>query len=90
LNEAFLKSATGLFDEAEAIAEDDARRFRVQVARLPIEYVLIATGFLKGQKRADLIRQFLKTARAAGVSHISEGQGLEEWAASLHEKGSGF
>ena len=86
LNEAFLTQANQLFDHAEAAAENDAVRSRVRAARLPVWYVQLATDRVSGEPRAKLLRQFLDGARQAGISHISEGQGLEDWASKMTPK----
>ncbi|HNQ74931.1 MAG TPA: DUF4838 domain-containing protein [Verrucomicrobiota bacterium] len=70
-------------DEAEALADDEAVRFRVQVARLPVWYVKIATGRLAGPAKTDLAKRFVAIARKAGISNISEGQALNDWAKKL-------
>ncbi|MFA0776398.1 MAG: hypothetical protein PVTTEEND_000112 [Candidatus Fervidibacter sp.] len=80
---AFLDAAEQLFDEAERLAESDEIRFRVQVARLPIWYVKLATNRVTGDERADLLRKFLAIARKAGITHISEGRSLDDWAKKM-------
>jgi hypothetical protein len=52
----------------------------VQVARLPVWYVKLATNRVKGEERLGLLRRFLEVALKAGVTHISEGVKLEDWA----------
>jgi hypothetical protein len=86
LNEGFISAADKLFAEAEQAAEDDAVRFRVQVARLPIWYVQLVTGRVTGTERDALLRDFLAIARKAGITHISEGQHLNDWARSMGER----
>lgn len=76
----FLEAAVKILNEAEQLAESDPVRFRVQVARLPVWYVQLAAGYVQGDARADLLKQFLATARKAGISHVSEGQALDDWA----------
>lgn len=83
LNDEFLQRAEQLFDAAEQAAENDAIRFRVQVARLPIWYVRIATERVTGDQKTDLARRFVQLARQAGISNISEGRSLEDWARRL-------
>jgi hypothetical protein len=80
LSDSFLAEADQIFDAAEQAAENDATRFRVQVARLPIQYVQLASGRVKGDARDALLKQFLQIARKAGISNISEGQSLDSWA----------
>src|SRR5213078_3745568 len=80
LNNEAINAAEKLFDEAERLADDDTIRFRVQVARLPIWYVEIATNRVTGDAKADLVRRFLSIARKAGITNISEGLSLNDWA----------
>ena len=69
-----------LLDEAEQLAENDDVRFRVQVARLPVWYTKIANKRVTGEARKELTRRFVGNARKAGVSNISEGTSLNDWA----------
>lgn len=55
-------------------------RQRVEVARLPIWYVKIATNRVTDDARTELIHRFLAVARKAGISNISEGMSLNDWA----------
>jgi hypothetical protein len=83
LNDQFIASAQEIFTRAENSAENDTMRFRVQVARLPIWYVQIATNRVTGDARSALIDKFLAVARKAGISNISESQSLDAWAKKL-------
>ncbi len=77
----FLVAAAGpLFDEAEKHADNAAVRDRVRVARLPVWYVELATDRVKGEARKNLLTKFLDVAHRAGISNISEGQALDDWA----------
>jgi hypothetical protein len=69
-----------LLDEAEQLAENDDVRFRVQVARLPVWYTKIANNRISGEAKKELTRRFVGIARKAGVSNISEGTSLDDWA----------
>ena len=80
LGEETMNSAEQLLDKAEQLAETDDVRFRVQVARLPVWYVKLAAKRVSGDARADLVRRFLAIARQAGISNISEGMSLNDWA----------
>ncbi len=80
LGEEVLLTGQRLLDEAEQLAENDEVRFRVQVARLPVWYVLIAANRLEMDARPEMTRRFVAIARKAGISNISEGQTLDEWA----------
>ena len=85
LNDGFLHSADEILTRAETASQDDAVRFRVQVARLPVWYVQLATGRVSGSGRADLLTRFLEVARKAGVSNISESQSLDAWAKKISQ-----
>ena len=80
LNDEVINGAEKLFDEAERLADDDATRFRVRVARLPIWYVQLATNRVTGDARTSLLNRFLSVARKAGITSISESRSLEDWA----------
>jgi hypothetical protein len=86
LNEPFLQAADKLLAEAEPLADNDTMHFHVQVARLPVWYVQLATNRVAGQERADLLRRFVEVARKAGISNISEGQSFDSWAAAMGVK----
>lgn len=80
LSDEFLHEANRILALAEERSPNDAVRSRVEVARLPVWYVQIATDRVRGTERADLIRRFLSIARRAGISNISEGMELNTWA----------
>ena len=80
LNDEAINGAEELFDEAERLADNDTIRFRVEVARLPIWYVKLATNRVTGDAKAELLRRFLSVARKAGISNISESRSLDDWA----------
>ena len=83
LNDDFLAAAGKLFDAADQAADNDAIRFRVEVARLPIDYVRIATKRVQGEARTNLVRHFLEIARKAGISNTSESESLDAWAKKM-------
>jgi hypothetical protein len=83
LNDEFLVEAAKILASAEASAENDAVRFRVTIDELPIHYVQLATGRVKGEERASLLKNFLQVARRAGISNISESQTLDAWAKKM-------
>jgi hypothetical protein len=80
LNEEFLNEAEKIFDEAEKMAENEEIRFRVQVARLSIWYVKLVTNRVTGNAQKKLLQNFLTIAQKAGITNISEGKNLEDWA----------
>jgi hypothetical protein len=80
LNDEVINGGERLLDEAEQLADNDDVKFRVQVARLPIWYVKLATNHVTGDARADLLRRFLVIARKAGITEIREGGSLGAWA----------
>jgi len=71
--------ADALFDRAEALAQDEKTLQRVKVARLPIQYVHIATSAPDAPGRRELIDQFMEVARNAGITNINEQERLEDW-----------
>jgi len=79
LNDELLEKAEKLFDEAEKLAESEEIRLRVQVARLPIWYVKLATNRVAGEARRELLKRFISIAKKAGITNISEGKKLEDW-----------
>jgi hypothetical protein len=78
-----LAAGERLLNEAEQLADDDVVRFRVQVARLPVWYVQLATNQVPGDARKALLTRFLQIARKAGISNISETKSLDVWARQL-------
>ena len=80
LDDEFLEEAEKLFDKAEEVADNEEIRLRVQVARLPIWYVKIATKQVSGGERLKLLHSFLEIARKAGITHINEWTKLDDWA----------
>jgi hypothetical protein len=51
LNDAFLQGADKILTRAEKEAESDSERSRVQVAHLPIWYVMLVTNRVAGEER---------------------------------------
>jgi hypothetical protein len=62
------------------LADNDDVRFRVQMARLPVWYTKIANNRISGEAKKELTRRLVGIARKAGVSNISEGTSLDDWA----------
>jgi len=83
LNDGFLAEASRILQNALLAAENDTIRSRVDVAQLPIEYVQLATGRVKGDERSAMLKHFLEVSRSAGISNISESQSLEAWAKKM-------
>jgi hypothetical protein len=86
LNEAFVSQADKLLAQAEAQADNDRVRFRVEVARLSIWYVQLAAGRVRGDARGKLLDRFLEVAHKAGISNISEAQSLDDWAKKMQQR----
>lgn len=84
LNDEFLDEANRILATAEQRAENGSVRSRVEVARLPVWYVQIVRDRVKGEEKAELIRRFLKIARGAGISNISESMALDAWAKKMN------
>jgi hypothetical protein len=78
-----LAAGNRLLEQAEQLAENDTIQFRVQVARLPVWYVQLATNQVQGEERKTLLTRFLEIARKAGISNISESKTLDVWARQL-------
>ncbi len=83
LSDEIIRGGEKLLDEAEQLAGNEAERFRVQVARLPIWYVKLATQRVTGEARGVLLRRFLAIARQAGISDMREGGSLKDWAKQM-------
>lgn len=83
LSEEVLNAGEKLLDEAEQLAENEDVRFRVQVARLPVWYVKIAANRVTGDAKTNFVKRFVAITRKAGISNISEGQALNDWAKKL-------
>jgi len=83
LSAEIMAEAENILNEAEALAENETFRFRVQVARLPVWYVKIAAKRVADYERTELVKQFLAAARKAGISHISESKSLDAWAKQM-------
>jgi hypothetical protein len=83
LNSSFLEQADKLLAHGEDVADSDTIRSHVQVARLPVWYVQIATNQVTGEDRSRLLENFLRIARKAGISHVSESRSLDDWAKSV-------
>ena len=83
LSEDVMNAGERILDEAEQMAENDDVRFRVQVARLPVWYVKIASNRVTGDAKTELLKRFVAIASKAGVSNISEGKSLDEWGKKL-------
>jgi len=86
LNDRFIGSANEILEQAEKAAENEAVGFRIQVARLPVWYVQLATNRVTGDARTQLLRKFLEIARKAHISNINESQSLEDWAGKMSAK----
>ena len=69
-----------MLEKAEKAAGSDTVRFRVEVARLPIWYLQLTNSLVSGEERTALLHRFLEVARKAGISNISEGTSLQDWA----------
>ncbi len=95
-----IKRSNELFDAAEdAVKNDDRLLHRVQVARLPIMYTMIAMGYSgyvedgntlfvpKNRVDGGLAAAFEKIARKEGVTMINEGTSLDNWLNSLNKEG---
>ena len=74
-----LDEATDLLQQAEAHAEDETFRHRIQLAQLPIDYVKIVLGHTQGEERLRIISRFFKVAEREGIREIREGSPMAEF-----------
>lgn len=75
-----IEAYSRLFDQAEqAVADDPARLFRVQVARMPIRYATIVLQYGTPEERLNQLRHFAATARKSGL------QKVEEWKVTVDQ-----
>lgn len=79
LSDAFVRDADGILARAEAQAENDDVRLRVQTARLPIWYVQLATNRVEGEARVALLARFAEVAKKAKITMVSESRTLDSW-----------
>lgn len=74
LSDGFLTRANELFDEAEALAENEDILHRVELERLPIIYVQIMRGPAEtGAAYPALVDRFETITKRVGMTHIAEG-----------------
>jgi hypothetical protein len=75
LSREFLDQATGLFDQAMALAGSDEIRRRVELARLPLVYVKLCRGpeFTGAAAYGDLLDEFERVATREKITHLAEG-----------------
>jgi len=83
LNDEFLAGSAKIFDAAEQATADETVRLRVQVARLPVDYVQLATQRVPDADKATLLKHFLEIAHKAGISNVSESGSLDAWAKKM-------
>ena len=85
LTKAFIEEASALYDRAEALAENDEIRQRVERDRLPIMYVQLCRGkAFTGDAYPRILERFEEIARRIGLTNILEGapdldKKLEGW-----------
>jgi hypothetical protein len=74
-----VQEATELLQEAEAHADNETVRRRIELAQLPIDYVKIVLGQVQGEKRRWIISRFFKVAEREGIREIREGSPMAEF-----------
>ena len=85
LSKEFLDTSSEIFDRAENLAENDEVLHRVQHARLPILYVLLARGpEFVGDEYGRVLDHFEKIARRVGVTFLMEVWGEPDFEAKLN------
>ena len=67
-----LRFAAACFDEAERLAENDAVLNRIRHARLPIRFAQLSALPLNAPNREEILAQFERDARDAGITQLSE------------------
>jgi len=87
LTSEIIQRSNELFDEAEKLADDEDVLHRVQVARLPVQYVQISTLPEIDPKRAAIIDKFFKVVGEAGITNISEGRNMEQYKEAIGVRG---
>ena len=73
-----LEKAQALWDEAEALAADDAELARIRRSRLQVRYAQVQRMSTEDPARAGLVEALYKDVKAFGISHIRESQDLEK------------
>lgn len=93
LTSAIRRKSQALFREALRLADDSVVRTRVEKARLWIDYADLyfqCRGIeltAKGEINPELIKRFIRTAKANGLTHVSEGSRIEPFYESLRVNG---
>ncbi len=73
-----LQKAQALWDEAEALAADEAELARIRRSRLQVRYAQVQRMSTEDPSRAGLVESLIADIRAFGISHIRESQDLEK------------
>jgi hypothetical protein len=71
--------STALLKQAEANAENETMRRRIELAQLPIDYVKIVLGLAHGEERQWIISRFFKVAEREGIREIRENSPMHEF-----------
>ena len=84
-----LRRASELFDRAERLADDDEVAFRVEAARIPVEYakLVLTSGYrVEGRRLVPMpaadecqLERFVDMLRRHEIVQVSEGRSLEEF-----------
>ncbi len=75
----WLQEATELWDQAERAADDADVLRRVQVSRLPLQYVKIVKRAFTDEQLRDVAHRFIRLAEEANITEIREGTPLGEF-----------
>ena len=81
-----IRRGDALLEQAEAAAESEDVRQRVEKARLPVWYVLIRRMDEDDPARAKLIERFLAVTKREGIVDMGEGRSVEKWIADGAQK----
>jgi hypothetical protein len=74
-----VQTATELLKQAEANAEDESKRRRIELAQLPVDYVKVVLGLVHGEERRWIISRFFKVAEREGIKEIRENSPMHEF-----------
>jgi hypothetical protein len=73
-----IERGDALLSEAESILKSPEIRERVELLRLPMQFIRIRR-MDDGSRRQNLIERFRATAKRAGITQIAEGYSLDRW-----------
>ncbi len=78
LTKEVLDRADELWDEAEALAADEAELSRIRRSRLQVRYARVILMDTEDPERAELVEQLINSIREYGITYIRESRDLEQ------------